>query len=96
LTAGGWNGRFIEYHGLREIPPEMEVAALMQCGIIPVSVEDDGPVPGPKDIVVSSGWLRPRLRGGSAVLPVVHQGSAIWECVDKKTKSSAKEGHHGR
>jgi len=96
LTAGGWNGRFIEYHGLREIPPEVEVSSLMQRGIIPVPVEDDGPVPGPSDIVVSSGWLRPRLRGGSAVLPVVHQGSSVWACVDKKAKSSAKEGHHGR
>lgn len=96
LTVGGWNGRFIEYHGLREIPEEVEVAALMQRGIIPVPVQDDGPVPGPNDIVVSSGWLRPRLRGGSAVLPVVYQGNTVWECLDKKAKSQAKEGPHGR
>jgi hypothetical protein len=96
LTAGGWNGRFIEYHGLREIPSEVKVASLMQRGIIPVPVNDDGPVPDPMDIVVSSGWLRPRLRGGSAILPVVYQGQAVWECVDKKTKSQTKEGHHGR
>jgi tRNA(Ile2) C34 agmatinyltransferase TiaS len=96
LTVGGWNGRFIEYHGLREIPEEVEVAVLMQRGIIPVPIQENAPVPGPADIVVSSGWLRPRLRGGSAVLPVLHQGSRIWECADKKAYTQVKEGNDGR
>jgi hypothetical protein len=74
LTAEGWSGRFIELDAggrpLRDLPDPVAVGALAAAGIPVVSLDRDAPVPLPADPVVTNGWLRPRLWGGRAVLPV--------------------------
>jgi hypothetical protein len=74
LTAEGWNGRFIEFDAsgrlLRDFPDPVAVGELTEAGIPVVSLDRDAPVPLPADLVVTNGWLRPRLWGGRAVLPV--------------------------
>lgn len=96
LTAYGWSGRFIEYGGLRQIPAQVAVEALVRHGITPVPLAADAPLPAPHDLVLSEGWLRPRLWGGRAVLPIVRQSSNTWVCVDRKHKSRGKEQCDGR
>lgn len=96
LTAYGWSGRFIEYQGLRDIPEQVPVGVLVERGILPVPVGAGAPVPGPQDCVFSGGWLRPRLWGGQAVLPVIQHSAHTWVCADKKLKAKGKEHEDGR
>ena len=74
LTAGGWNGRFIELDAggrlLRDFPDPVPIGELEAGGIAVSALDRDAPVPLPDDLVVTNGWLRPRLWGGRAVLPV--------------------------
>jgi tRNA(Ile2) C34 agmatinyltransferase TiaS len=84
LTAGGWNGRFIEYGGLRNYPDSVDVDTLMQAGIMVVSMDRDAKVPAPDEVVHTNGWLRPRLWGHQAVLGVVPDGEGQWISLGKK------------
>ncbi len=84
LTASGWSGRFIEYSGLRELPVRIAVSALQQKGIRVVSLDRDACLPRPEDIVDTKGWLRPRLWGNAAVLPVKPAGAGFWESLGEK------------
>jgi len=80
LTAGGWNGRFIELDAggrlLRDFPDPVPVGELEAAGIAVSALDRDAPVPLPEDLVVTNGWLRPRLWGGRPVLPVERQNGA--------------------
>lgn len=84
LTASGWSGRFIEYSGLRNFPARMTVAALLEKNIRVVSLDRDACCPSPEDIVDTKGWLRPRLWGHEAVLPVKPVGKGLWENLGEK------------
>lgn len=84
LTASGWSGRFIEYADLRAFPARVAVSALMQKGIRVVSLDRDACCPHPEDRVDSKGWLRPRLWGHEAVLPVKPAGTGLWESLGEK------------
>jgi tRNA(Ile2) C34 agmatinyltransferase TiaS len=84
LTASGWNGRFIEYEGLRDIPDQISVAALQQKNIRVISLDRDACCPRPEDMVDTKGWLRPRLWGREAVLPVKPAGKGLWENLGEK------------
>lgn len=84
LTVSGWCGRFIEYGGLREIPDPVPVADLARRGIRVVSVERDAAVAGGDDLVETRRWLRPRLWGHEAVLPVVPDGAGRWRALGEK------------
>lgn len=84
LTSSGWSGRFIEFAGLRNFPPQVAVSALTQKEIIVVSLDRDACCPLPDDIVETKGWLRPRLWGNQAVLPVRPAGLGLWESLGKK------------
>jgi tRNA(Ile2) C34 agmatinyltransferase TiaS len=84
LTASGWNGRFIEYSGLREFPEQVAVSALLQKNIRVISLDRDACCPRPEDIVNTKGWLRPRLWGNAAVLPVKPAGNGLWENLGEK------------
>lgn len=84
LTASGWSGRFIEFSGLRKFPRQVAVSALGQKGIRVVSLDRDAGVPRPEDMVDTKGWLRPRLWGHAAVLPVKPAGAGHWESLGEK------------
>lgn len=78
LTMEGWSGRFIEYGRLRELPERVSVSALGERNILVVSMDRDSRVPVPSDIVSTGGWLRPRLWGNRAVLPVLPAEPGVW------------------
>lgn len=84
LTLSGWAGRFIELGNLRGWPERTTVSELKNHGIETMSVDRDATVPAPNDIVITNGWLRPRLVGHRPVLFVRPQGPAIWENIDRK------------
>ena len=86
LTAGGWCGRFIEFNDLRDIPEQISVSELAGRGIRVVSLDRDAVVPEGEDRVDTRGWLRPRLWGHSAVLPVLRREDHLWESIGEKRK----------
>lgn len=91
LTASGWAGRFIELSGLRTFPDPVSVSSLMQQGIRVASLDRDACQPRPEDEVHSKGWLRPRLWGNEAVLPVNPVGPGRWESPgEKRNKDKQK------
>lgn len=92
LTANGWSGRFIEFGGLRDFPPQATVGGLAEKGINTVTIDRDAQMPAPDDIIETSGWLRPRLIGGKPVLLVTAKGEGLWESIGKKRNTKQKEG----
>lgn len=90
LTASGWSGRFIEYSGLRDFPRHASISALGQKGIRVVSLDRDAMMPRPEDVVDTKGWLRPRLWGNAAVLPVKPAGAGRWESLGEKRNPDKK------
>lgn len=93
LTAAGWSGRFIEFGDLRGIPIQVPVRVLAERGIRVASLDRDATVPGLDDLVDTKGWLRPRLWGQGAVLPVLKQGEHLWESIgEKRKKPNGKKG----
>ncbi|OPY05663.1 MAG: hypothetical protein A4E66_02393 [Syntrophus sp. PtaB.Bin001] len=88
LSASGWSGRFIEFGNLRAHPVEVSVSTLTQCSISVVSLDRDAIVPHPEDTVFTKGWLRPRLWGQEAVLPVVQKGKGEWEILGGKREKN--------
>lgn len=84
LTANGWNGRFIEYSDLRNIKNPLSVSDLLKKGIRVVSLDRDACQPRPEDNVNTKDWLRPRLWGHEAVLPVNPAGPGLWESLGEK------------
>ena len=91
LTASGWAGRFIELSGLRDFSDPVSVSSLMQKGIRVVSLDRDAFQPRPEDEVHTKGWLRPRLWGSEAVLPVNPAGPGRWESPgEKRNKDKQK------
>ncbi|MDD5712217.1 MAG: hypothetical protein PHY31_05580 [Smithellaceae bacterium] len=83
LTLYGWTGRFIEWKGLRDMPSRTTVAELQGLGIRVVSIDRSSFTPAANDNVDNKGWLRPRLWGGTPVLPVTPRGEGLWETLDK-------------
>ena len=88
LTASGWNGRFIEYEDLRQFSDPVAVITLQEKGIRVVSLDRDALCPHPDDRVNTKGWLRPRLWGCEAVLPVLPAGQGLWESMGEKRKKN--------
>jgi tRNA(Ile2) C34 agmatinyltransferase TiaS len=88
LTASGWSGRFIEYADLRQFPDPVSVGVLLRKGIRTVSLDRDALCPGPDDLVNTKGWLRPRLWGCDAVLPVLPSGPGLWDSMGEKRKKN--------
>jgi len=92
LTASGWSGRFIEFARLRELPGIVTVAELEGRGMSVVSMDRDAVAPRQDDRVDTKGWLRPRLLGHRAVVPVLPSGNGLWYTLwEKRSKKS-----HGR
>jgi hypothetical protein len=84
LTLSGWSGRFIEWGNLRDWPRQTTVAELQSSGIDLLSIDRNAMIPGRQDIVMTNGWLRPRLIGHRPVLLVKPQGQSLWENIDRK------------
>jgi hypothetical protein len=84
LRASGNNGRFIDLPGLRELQGCVNAEAFDRIG---VAVEHRGceRSPGANDRYETLDWVRPRLAGGRAVLPVQwSETDNAWIPVDKK------------
>ena len=85
LTAGGWAGRLIEYRvplrGFADVLPVGEVEA---AGMTVVPVDRNVMSPKPTDTLDTQGWLRPRLWGGRAVVPVVCTEPGLWTAIAKR------------
>jgi len=91
LTASGWNGRFIEFGGLRDFPHEVSVSNLEQAGISVISLDRDAIVPDMTDIVVTNGWLRPRLLGFKPVLLVNPEVKGRWISIGGKRNKDKEQ-----
>ncbi len=89
LTAHGWSGRFIEYGKLRHVMDTVATADLEKLNIMVVSLDRDGQCPAPEDLVNTKGWLRPRLWGKRAVLPVIPISQGIWESLGEKRRKKS-------
>lgn len=75
LRASGNDGRFISLPGIREIAAEATVGTILSTTEIDIVVdEDDNPVPE-SGVVAAAGGVRPNLRNGVIVLPVLTDGS---------------------
>jgi hypothetical protein len=89
LTADGWAGRFIEYHvKLRSFGDACRVGDLERAGMTLVPIDRNVMMPKASDVLDTQGWLRPRLVGGRAVVPVVNTGTASWMAVAKRLPGS--------
>jgi hypothetical protein len=86
LTASGWCGRFIEFGALRAFPEVVRVGDLERADILVVSMDRDARVPAADEMVVTKGWLRPRLWGGRAVVGVVPNGNGLWESLGERRR----------
>ena len=86
LTASGWSGRFIEYGRLRDFPEQISVSELERSNMRVVSVDRDAKIPAPEDLVLTKGWLRPRLWGERAVVLVAPLGEGVWQSVGEKRR----------
>jgi hypothetical protein len=84
LTADGWSGRFIEFRKLRSVPDKVRVSELESLDIFTVSLDRDSRVPAPEDIVITKGWLRPRLWGNRAILALMPRDNGVWESLGEK------------
>jgi tRNA(Ile2) C34 agmatinyltransferase TiaS len=85
LTAYGWGGRFIEFGRLRDFGKEVYVSDIERTGIRVVSIDRDAQILAPEDVVMTGGWLRPRLWGGRPILPVT-KNNDHWVTVAKKNR----------
>jgi len=81
LTLYGWSGRYIELGDLRAYPEDVAVSELEKAGMRVVPVDRDAVVPWLDHVVETAGWLRPRLWGGEAVVPVRQAGDGRWQIV---------------
>ena len=86
LTAFGWNGRFIEFGGLRDFSETVTVSQLEKAHIMVVSLDRDAQAPALDDRVNTKNWLRPRLWGNRAILPAHKRGEGFWESLGEKRK----------
>jgi hypothetical protein len=94
LTASGWHGRFIEFGALRRFPEVVRVGDLEEAGLLVVSLDRDARVPGPDEIIVTKGWLRPRLWGGRAVVAVVPNDNGLWESLGERRRKRQEHEDH--
>jgi hypothetical protein len=88
LTVDGWCGRFIEYGALRGLPDQLRVSELEAMGILVVSLDRDSRIPAAEEVVLYKNWLRPRLWGGRAILPVVPREAGVWESLGGKREKN--------
>jgi hypothetical protein len=92
LRASGNNGRFIDLPGLRELESCVNAAVFDRIGVM-VEHGSCGREPKAGDRYETLNWVRPRLIGDRAVLPVEwNQQKNAWIPLDKKKDTA---GGHG-
>ncbi|MGD9975433.1 MAG: hypothetical protein AB7S77_20415 [Desulfatirhabdiaceae bacterium] len=91
LTAAGWAGRYIEFDGLRDYPDMIRVSELNNRHIAVISVDRDATSPGPQDIVITNGWIRPRRMGSQPVLLVTLKEAGLWQNIYFKNKKKESQ-----
>jgi hypothetical protein len=91
LTAAGWQGRYIEFGGLRDFPQMMSVSELNARQIALISVDRDGSAPAPHDMVITNGWLRPRRMAHEPVLLVTLKEAGLWQNIYFKNKKNPNQ-----
>lgn len=96
LSWLGWSGRFIEKGALRTLSDPVLVGDLQMAGIRVVSVDRNALLPSPDDRITATGWIRPRLWGGQAVLPVQPAGQGVWRVMGRKGDHASVEGESNR
>jgi hypothetical protein len=90
LRAEGDEGRFIDLPGLRQLQPRVTVSALARLGVRIEQRSDDRPAHS-DDVLETLGWVRPRLVGGQAVLPVQWSDERdAWVPVDRKRADASR------
>ncbi len=90
LRAEGNEGRFIDLPGLRELQPRVTLPALARLGVRIERRTDDRPARS-DDALETLGWVRPRLIGGQAVLPVQWSDEHdAWVPVDRKRADASR------
>ena len=95
LRAEGNEGRFIDLPGLRELPPRVTLPALARLGVRVEQPSDDHPARS-DDPLATLGWVRPRLAGGEAVLPVEWSDEHdAWVPVDRKRADAGRKPADG-
>ncbi len=83
LHAEGNDGRFIQLPGLRDLPDRTGREELNRLGIR--LDHRGGRTATPDDVYETMGWVRPRLVGGEAVLPVQwNEEKDAWIPVERK------------
>ena len=87
LSHYGWSGRFLEFNRLRDLPDPVSVGDLHARGIVAVPLDRNAEVLPPETPVVTNGWLRPRLWGSQAVLPVQWEDGR-WVALGRKPKDA--------
>jgi len=94
LRACGNDGRFIDLPGLRELEGCVNLDAFDRIGIV-VEQSSSGRPPQSGDRCETLDWVRPRLIGGKAVLPLEwNELKNAWIPLDKKKDSAG--GHRPR
>lgn len=93
LTAYGWSGRFLEFGRLRQLPDPVSAAELIAQGIRPVTLDRDATILPPETMIVTSGWVSPRLWAGQPVLPVRFE-NGNW-CAPGRIAREGKESGMG-
>ena len=95
LRAEGDEGRFIDLPGLRQLQPRVTLPALARLGVR-IEQRSDGQPAHSDDMLETLGWVRPRLIGGQAVLPVQWSDEHdAWVPVDRKRADARRERADG-
>jgi len=95
LRAEGNEGRFIDLPGLRQLPPRVRLLALARLGIRVEPRSGEEPARS-DDTLETLGWVRPRLVGGEAVLPVKWSDDHdAWVPVDRKRADASRQPADG-
>ncbi len=88
LTLSGWSGRFVEFGRLRDYPDTAAVHEFEQNGIQVLSIDRNALVPWHDHAVETHGWVRPRLWGHGAVLPVTNISEGRWRVTGLKNNAT--------
>jgi hypothetical protein len=91
LTAFGWSGRFLEFGRLRQLPDPVSSTKLLAEGIRPVTLDRDATVLPPDTLIVTNGWVSPRLWAGVPILPVRFENGS-WTAPGKKLRDEDPGG----
>ncbi len=83
LSLYGWSGRFLEFGGLRDLPPVLSVGRLQAHGVRVVPLDHDATVLASETLIHTNNWISPRLWGGKPAIWVTREADK-WVAPAKK------------